>query len=157
MPDLITASEYVAEWGYLETGQLLTRIDVVDDTTVDTVTAMQNAMETDGDLNADVVTALEVHINRAEAVIRAYIASIYTYPPEASGSSTSHPTLDYIAKVIARYYLHDQASERSAIPQVVTDLYNEYKELLMKIGSYKLNLEGLDRVDATITTPMYSI
>lgn len=157
MPDLITASGYVAQWGYMETGQLLTQEDVVDDTTADTPTAYRNAMETDGTLNANIVTALNVPINRAEALIRANVEQWYTYPPETDGESVSSSILENMAYIFARFYLHDMATDRVDMPKVVKSLYDEQMKLLKSIGKGETPLIGLDSQPSTSDTILYAI
>ena len=149
---LVTAQEYIDRWDYLETGRLLTRNGVVDDTTVDTPEGYENVMSSGGSLVTDVETALRVVLDQAEAFVEAYTTNLYTFPITKDGFNTSTPEIiKYIVLVFARYYLHDQNYQREEIPEVVFVMYDEYKETLMKIDTGEIELESVDKDQEDIT------
>jgi len=148
MPHLATANDYVTEWGYLETGQLLTRIDVVDDTAVDTVTAMTTEINENW---ISVKAALDRVLERAETEVRIHTETRYGYPPTKDGFSTAvHPILKYATLVIARFYLHDQVAEREDIPSVVSSVYEQYLGYLKQILKGEIELENIDETEAKV-------
>ena len=144
MPDLITANEYVQRFGYVETGDLLTKQEVISDATDRTVTAMKAAMETNGNLNTDVVEAIELYIDEAESLVKVHISGMYAYPPV-----NVEPILKDVTKHIARYFFYDNF-DRNTIPDNITGNYEKYVNILEEIKSGDITLSITANSDSTI-------
>lgn len=144
MPDLITANEYVQRFGYVETGDLLTKQEVINNPSDDSKAAYIAVMETDGKLNADVVEAIELYIDEAESLVKVHISGAYAYPPV-----NVEPILKDITKHIARYFFYDNF-DRSTIPDNITANYEKYLNILEKIKSGDIALSMTANSDTTI-------
>lgn len=143
MPYLITAEEYVEDFGYVETGDLLTKKEVINKDTDRTLTAMKAAMETGGKLNSDVVKTIELYIDKAEALVKLYTFKRYEFPPV-----NVEPILKDITKHIARSLFYD-SFDRNTIPDNITAQYEKSLEILYKIKIGKLDLD-IKPKDSTI-------
>ena len=144
MPDLITANEYVQRFGYVETGDLLTKQEVINNPSDDSKADYIAVMETDGKLNADVVEAIELYIDEAESLVKVHISGTYAYPPV-----NVEPILKDITKHIARYFFYDNF-DRNTIPDNITGNYEKYLNILEKIKSGDITLSITADSDSTI-------
>lgn len=149
---LTTASDYVDAYGVLETGQLLTKKEVIDPTTTDDrssyVTEMYKSGNESNDLKDDIVTELNRYLDAGQDEIAPRISRYLKWPLQRDGfelqTSEVPDEIGRLVREVARYFLYDESTRSVEEVSFIERRYRNALQEADRIGNGEHDVAGVD-------------